>query len=102
MYLKAVKETRKCSGFVIDSYLKDCTFTAVKRDARVKFLTGYVKGITFFKRRYKKGVPFLSKMVYKRVSRWTDLRMEPPVYNSLDYPSPPRQVSLPAARNKPH
>ena len=93
MHLMAVKETRKCPGFVIYSYLKDCAYTAVKRDARVKFLTGCVKEIPSFNRRCTKRIPFLSKMVYKRVSRWTDLRVEPPVYNSLDYPSPPRQVS---------
>ena len=104
MHLTAVKETQqdKVLVFVIYSYSKDCAFTAVKRDARVKFLTGYVKGIPSFNRRCTKRMPFLSKMVHKRVSRWTDLRVEPPVYNSLDYPSPPRQVSLPAARNKPH
>ena len=65
--ITAVKETRKCSGFAIDSYLKDCAFTAVKRDARVKFLTGYVKGIPSFNRRCTKRMPFLSKLVYKRV-----------------------------------
>ena len=53
--------------FVIGSYLKDCAFTADKRDARVKFLTGCVKGMPSFNRMYAKGVPFLSKMVYKRV-----------------------------------
>ena len=62
-----LKENRKCSGFVIDSYLKDGAFTTDKRDARVKFLTGFVKGIPSFNRMYAKGVPFLSKMVYKRV-----------------------------------
>ena len=34
----------KGSGFVIYSYLKDITFTAVKRDA--KFQTRYAKGVT--------------------------------------------------------
>ena len=66
MHLRAVKETRQENVlvFVIYSYLKDCAFTAVKRDARVKFLTGYVKGIPFFNRRRTKGVPFQSKMVH--------------------------------------
>lgn len=40
MYLTALKETRKYSGFVIYVYLKDCAFTEVKREATVKFLTG--------------------------------------------------------------
>ena len=50
-----ISESRKRSNFVIDSYLKDSEFTAVKRDA--KFYTRYMKGVPFF----------LSKMVYKRV-----------------------------------
>ena len=65
--ITAVKETRKCSGFAIDSYLKDGAFTAVKRDARVKFLTGFVKGIPSFNTSCTKRMPFLSKLVYKRV-----------------------------------
>ena len=44
------------SIFVIDSYLKDSAFTAVKRDA--KFSTRYVTGVPFVNRRYTKGVPF--------------------------------------------
>ena len=33
MHFMAVKKSRRCSGFVIYSYLKDSTFTAaVKRD----------------------------------------------------------------------
>ena len=42
--------------FVIDSYLIDGAFTAVKRDA--KFETGYVKGVPFVNRSYTKGVTF--------------------------------------------
>ena len=66
MHLTAVKETQQENiwVFVIYSYLKDCAFTAVKRDAREKFLTGYVKGIPSFNRRCTKEVPFLSKMVH--------------------------------------
>ena len=33
-----IKKSIKCSIFVIDSYLKDSTFTAVTRDARVPFV----------------------------------------------------------------
>ena len=62
---------------MIGSYLKDCAFTADKRDARVKFLTGCVKGMPSFNRMYAKGVPFLSKMV--GISRWTVLGVEPAV-----------------------
>ena len=36
-----------------------------------------MKGISFVRRRYTKGVPFLSKMVYKRVGCWTSGRSPP-------------------------
>ena len=49
-------KSRKRSIFVIDSYLKDSAFTAVKRGA--KFQTRYVTGVPFVNRRYTKGVPF--------------------------------------------
>ena len=62
---------------MIDSYLKDSAFTAVKRDA--KFYTRYVKGVPFVNRRYTKGVPFSWKMVYKWVG--LDLGAEPPDIN---------------------
>ena len=55
------KKLWKHSGFVICSYFQDSVFTAVKRDA--KFWTRYVKGVPL--RRPMKGVPFLSKMMYK-------------------------------------
>ena len=50
-------KSRKRSFFVIDSYLNDSVFTAVKRDA--KFKTRYVKGVLvpFDNRRCTKGVP---------------------------------------------
>ena len=38
---------------------------------RISKLTRYVDGIQFVNRRYTKGVPFLSKMVYRRVRGWT-------------------------------
>ena len=41
---------------LIDSYLKDSAFTAVKRD--VNFSTRYVKEVPFANRRNTKGVPF--------------------------------------------
>ena len=50
----ALKKTRKRFGFVIYSYFKDSAFTAVKRDA--KFLSRYMKGVTF-----------PSKMVYEGI-----------------------------------
>ena len=58
MHVIAVKKLKKCSEFVIYSYLKDSSFISVKRDA--SFSTRYVKGVgPFFNRRYMKGVPFL-------------------------------------------
>ena len=61
-------KSRKHSVLVIDSYLNDSAFAAVKRDA--KFLTRYVKRVQFVNRKYTKGVPFSWKMVYKRVRGW--------------------------------
>ena len=50
-------KSRKRSIFVIDSYLNDSVFTAVKRDA--KFKASYVKGVLvpFVNRRCRNGVP---------------------------------------------
>ena len=57
----ATWKSKKGSGFVVYSYLKDNTFEQLRG----------VKGIPFVNRRYTKGVPFLSKMLYKRVRGWT-------------------------------
>ena len=66
----AAKNSRNCSGFVIFLILnKDIVFIAVKRDAI--FYTRYVKVVRFVRGRYTKGVPFLSKMVWKRIRGWT-------------------------------
>ena len=48
---------------------KDSVFIAVKRDAI--FLTRYVEVEPFVRGMYTKGVPFLSKMVWKIVKGWT-------------------------------
>ena len=45
IYCKAVKKSRKRSGFVIYSYFKCSAFTLVKRDA--KFLISYKKGVLY-------------------------------------------------------
>ena len=66
MHFIAVKKLRQSSFFVIYSYFKDSAFTAVKR-VNAKFLTRYVKEVSFVNRRYTNGLPFLSKMVYKMV-----------------------------------
>ena len=58
-----MKKLRQSSFFVIYSYFKDSAFTAVKR-VNAKFLTRYVKEVSFVNRRYSNGLPFLSKMVY--------------------------------------
>ena len=71
MHFMSVNKSRKRSGFVIYSYtlyFKDMALTTVKRDT--KFKNRFVKGIPlicFVNRRYTKGVPFPSKMLYKRV-----------------------------------
>jgi len=46
-----------------------------------------VKGGPFFNGRYTKGVPFLSKMMYKRVRDWTSGRSLP-LKIFVEYPSP--------------
>ena len=51
-------------------------FAADKTD--VKFETRYVKGVPLVNRRYKKGVIFMSKMLYKRFMKGLDLGAEPP------------------------
>ena len=51
---------------------KDYAFTAIKRDT--KFETWYVKGVPFVIVRYTKWVPFLSKVLYKKVRAWTSGR----------------------------
>ena len=57
----AVKNLTKRSGFVAVR-----EFSAVESDA--KFQTRYVKGVpAFVNKRYRKAVPFLSKMEYKRL-----------------------------------
>ena len=61
MHFLAVKKSRKSSGFVMYSYFKDSTFTAKP---------GYVKRVPFVNRRYTKGAPFRSKLVYKMVRGW--------------------------------
>ena len=54
----AVKK-KKIPSLVVDSYLKDGAFTAVKRDAR--FYTRYVRGVPFLNTSYTSGVPFCQK-----------------------------------------
>ena len=81
--LNGCEKSKKCSEFVIDSYLKDSAFISVKRDA--KFSTRYVKGVPFFNRRYTKGVPFLWKMLHKRVRGWTVGRSLA-ILNLVEYP----------------
>ena len=57
MFILAVKKLRKPSGFVIYSYFKAVHLKQLHQ-------------INVY-RRFMKGVPFLSKMLYKRVRGWT-------------------------------
>ena len=91
VHFKAVKKLRKRSGFVIYSwYVKDNAFTVVERDA--KFYTWCVTGVSFINRRYTKGGTFLSKTVYKRVIKGSNLGVEPPCVPFLWHP--PRRCEL--------
>lgn len=61
------KMSRKRSGFVIYTFLKDIEFTAVKSDA-ITFKARYAKRVSFVNRRHTRGLLFLyKKMVYKKV-----------------------------------
>ena len=70
---------------MIDFYLKDSAFTAVKRDAKVE--TRYLKGVPFVNRRYKEGVPFSCK----RVRGWSTGQSFP-VKAFVEYPPPSRGI----------
>ena len=52
MHVMAVKKSRKRSGFVIYSYLKDSAFQFAAVERGAEFLTGYVKGVPFVNRVY--------------------------------------------------
>ena len=56
MHFMAVKKSRKRSGFVTYSYLKDSAFTTIKRTQSSDLGIGIKRGTA---------VPFFSKMVYK-------------------------------------
>ena len=91
VHFKAVKKLRKRSGFVIYSwYFKESAFTVVERDA--KFYTWCVKGVSFINRRYTKVGTFLSKTVYKRVVKGSNLGVEPPRIPFSLYP--PKRCEL--------
>ena len=66
-WILGLLKSRKRSIFVIDSYsyLIDSAITTVNKDAKV--WTRYMKRVPFINRRLMKGVPFLWKMVYKRI-----------------------------------
>ena len=78
-------KSRKRSIFVIESYLNERAFTAVKRDA--KFQTRYVKRVIVINRRYTKRGPFSRKRVYKKGNR-LDLGAKSP-REFVDFPPCP-------------
>ena len=57
-----LKSGKRCI-FVIDSYLNDNAFTAVKKDA--KFLPRFVKRVPFVKKIIRKGYLFREKWCIK-------------------------------------
>ena len=67
MHFAAVKKSTKRCGFVIYSKFKESAFTAIKAIRRMQSSTWYLKGVPFVSKRYMIGVPFLPKMVNKRV-----------------------------------
>ena len=60
----AEKKLRKRSGFEIYSYFKDSTLTQQLNSVQGSKLGMWVQ---FINRRYTKGMPFQSKMVYKAI-----------------------------------
>ena len=72
MHLMAVKKSRKRSDSKMYLYSLDNALTAIKRDTRCE--TRYVKEVLLVDKRDTKGVPFLSKMAYKRVRALTSGR----------------------------
>ena len=86
VHFKTVKKLRKRSGFVIYSwhFKESAACTVVERDAN--FYTWCVKGVSFISRRYTKGGTFLSKTVYRRVIKGSNLGVEPPRIPFLWYP----------------
>ena len=59
----AEKKLRKRSGFEIYSYFKDSKLTQLLKSVQGSKLGMWV----FINRRYTKGMPFQSKMVYKAI-----------------------------------
>ena len=72
MHFMDVKKSIKLSSFVISSCFKDSAFTAVKRDSNF-----VAERDNICQKTVNEWVPFLSKMVYKRVRDWTSRRSLP-------------------------
>ena len=63
---------------MIDSYLKESAFTAVKKGCKVNVLNKVCERGTIVNKRYTKEVRFSKKkMMYKRVRGWTSGRRLP-------------------------
>ena len=61
LHFMAVRKSRKRSGFVIYSFLKDSAFTAIKKD-EARYAKGVVRTICLLK--VYEMVPFLSRKWY--------------------------------------
>ena len=66
-------KSRKCSNFVIDSYLKDSAFTAVKREAMQSSKQGVWKGYHLSIEGIQKGYLFCEKWYINPLSPNSDL-----------------------------
>ena len=84
---------------MIDSYLQDSAFTAVKRDA--KFSAGCVKGVPFVNRRYTEGVPFCEKWYLKGWRVWPP-GWASPYKHLFSNPSPQGGQHLPSSAISSH
>ena len=69
----AVKKS-KFPGFVIYTYLKDTTYTVVKREAKfLNYNYRFVKGVPVFHCEVCEGGLFLKEILHKKVKDWNSV-----------------------------
>ena len=88
MRLIAVKKSRKSSGFVIYSCLKDSEFKGIQSSK-----TAYLKQVLFVNRWYT-GKGYLS-LVYKKIRKLLDLAAEPSLLITLRVSASPLIMRAP-------
>ena len=77
LFYGAVKKSKKFTCFVVylwGKWAPGKVHLQQFKEGTAKFQTRYVKRVPFVNERYTKGVPFLLKMIYRRVRGWTSKR----------------------------